>query len=51
MYAVIMAGGGVEAQTLRDWHPRLVLILAIWFVTGPLWVMLSPRERRAAEVG
>lgn len=47
---VVMAGGGAEAQTLRDWHPRLVLILAIWFITGPLWVMLSPRERRAVEV-
>lgn len=48
---VVMAGGGVEAQTLRDWHPRLVLILVIWFITGPVWELLSPRERRAVEVG
>ena len=48
---VLIAGGGPEALALRDWYPRLGLVLAIWFVTGPLWVMLSPRERRAAEVG
>ena len=48
---VFAVGGGVETQSLRDWHPRLGMILAIWFITGPLWVMLSPRERRSAEVG
>ena len=48
---VVMAGGGVEAQSLRDWHSRLGVILAIWFITGPLWVMLSPRERQSAEAG
>lgn len=48
---VFAVGGGVEAQALREWHPRLGLVLAIWFVTGPLWVMLSPRERQSVEVG
>lgn len=48
---VVIAGGGPEAQALREWYPRLGLVLAIWFVTGPLWVMLSPRERQSAEVG
>lgn len=48
---VFAVGGGVETQALRDWHPRLGMILAIWFITGPLWVMLSPRERRSAEIG
>lgn len=48
---VVIAGGGVEAQSLRDWHSRLGVILAVWFVTGPLWVMLSPRERQSVEVG
>lgn len=48
---VVMAGGGVEVQSLRDWHSRLGVILAIWFITGTLWVMLSPRERQSAEAG
>lgn len=48
---VLIAGGGAEAQVLREWHPRLGLVLAIWFVTVPLWVMLSPRERQSAKVG
>lgn len=48
---VVIAGGGVEAQSLRDWHSRLGVILAVWFVTDPLWVMLSPRERQSVEVG
>ena len=48
---VVIAGGGPEAQALREWYPRLGLVLTIWFVTGPLWVMLSPRERRAVEAG
>ena len=48
---VFAVGGGVETQSLRDWHPRLGKILAIWFIIGPLWVMLSPRERRSAEIG
>lgn len=47
---VIVAGGGSEALALREWYPRLGLVLAIWFVTGPLWVMMSPRERQSAEV-
>ena len=48
---VVIAGGGGEAQSLRDWHSRLGVILAVWCVTGPLWVMLSPRERQSVEVG
>lgn len=46
---VVIAGGGPEAQALCEWYSRLGLVLAIWFVTGPLWVMLSPPERRAVE--
>ena len=48
---VVIAGGGPEAQALREWYPRLGLVLAIWLITGPLWVMLSPLKHRAAEVG
>ncbi|PMC61914.1 hypothetical protein CJ204_08175 [Corynebacterium xerosis] len=44
----VVIAGGVEAQALREWHPRLGLVLAIWFATGPLWVMLSPRGRQSA---
>ncbi|MFC3848648.1 hypothetical protein ACFORJ_00490 [Corynebacterium hansenii] len=46
---VALAGGGPEAMALRDWHPRIGVVLFFWFVTGPAWVMLSPSERRAVE--
>ena len=45
---VLIAGGGPEALALRDWYPRLGLVLAIWFVTGPVWVLLTPGGRRGA---
>ena len=45
---VVIAGGGPEALALRDWYPRLGLVLAIWFVTGPVGVLLTPGGRRGA---
>lgn len=31
------------------WIPRLTLMLGIWFVVGPLWVLLSPPRQPATS--
>ncbi len=49
---------GSPAQTTElwsisgvGWLPRLGMITAIWFATGPLWVTLSPPKEQAHEQG
>ncbi|MFD5867414.1 hypothetical protein ACFWGD_02210 [Corynebacterium sp. NPDC060344] len=48
---VAIVGGGEGAMALREWYPRLGVVLGVWFITGPLWAMLSPGKQRPAEVG
>jgi hypothetical protein len=38
---VFMIGGFDKAQPLLGWLPRLGAVTAVWFVVGPLWVLLS----------
>lgn len=48
----LVAGSGVPPVTawpgdaLWSWMARIGVVLAIWFVTGPVWVALGPRTGR-----
>jgi len=49
----LVAGTGIPpvAEWMEDplwsWTGRIGVVLAIWFVTGPVWVALGPRSGRA----
>jgi hypothetical protein len=47
---VFVIGGFDKAQPLLGWLPRLGAVTAIWFVSGPLWVLLSS-DKAKEEVG
>ncbi len=40
----LMVGDTGQADQLRGWLPRLGVVTAIWFATGPLWQLLSPKD-------
>lgn len=53
----LVAGTGVPPVTswpeddLWSWMARIGVVLAVWFVTGPVWVALGPRSSRATGTG
>lgn len=42
---IVMVGGTAQVDPLWGWLPRLGVVTAIWFATGPLWQELSPKDR------
>ena len=42
---IVMAGGTAQVDPLWGWLPRLGVVTAIWFATGPLWQELSPKDK------
>lgn len=44
---IFIVGTPDRTNTLWSWMGRLTVVLGIWFVTGPLWTMLSPQRARS----
>lgn len=43
---VVQLTGAIE---LEQWYGRLVSVLVIWFILGPLWVLLFPKKSAVQE--
>lgn len=41
---ILFVGNTEQVAQLWGWLPRLGVVTAIWFVTGPLWQELSPKN-------
>ncbi|RSN34693.1 hypothetical protein DL990_10295 [Amycolatopsis sp. WAC 01416] len=41
---IFLVGDGEQVAPLWGWLPRLGVVTAIWFATGPLWQELSPKN-------
>ncbi|EME54037.1 hypothetical protein [Amycolatopsis decaplanina] len=46
---IFMVGDTEQVDPLWGWLPRLGVVTAIWFATGPLWQELSPKGDRVEE--
>ncbi|RSN62914.1 hypothetical protein DMH01_09820 [Amycolatopsis sp. WAC 04182] len=46
---IFMVGDTEQVEPLWGWLPRLGVVTAIWFATGPLWQELSPKDERVKE--
>ncbi|WP_414937520.1 hypothetical protein [Amycolatopsis sp. cmx-11-51] len=46
---IAMVGDTEQVDPLWGWLPRLGVVTAIWFATGPLWQELSPKDDRIKE--
>ncbi len=44
---IFLVGDTERVAPLWGWLPRLGVVTAIWFATGPLWQQLTPRHDRA----
>ncbi|WP_082857581.1 hypothetical protein [Amycolatopsis regifaucium] len=42
---IFVIGDTEQVSQLWGWLPRLGVVTAIWFATGPLWQELSPKDR------
>lgn len=45
--AIIFAANPAAAETLRQWHNTLLMVLFIWFITGPVWQFFTPAKKSA----
>lgn len=46
---IFVVGAPEQTKALQGWLPRLGVVTAIWFVTGPLWQMLSPNKEKVGS--
>ncbi len=46
---ILFIGNAEQVAPLWSWLPRLGVVTAIWFATGPLWQELSPNKERVSE--
>ncbi|MCD2187417.1 hypothetical protein [Actinomycetospora soli] len=48
---VVLAGPGARVTALTDWFPRLGVVTAVWFLTGPVWHLggSTPARRQEPE--
>ncbi len=48
---IAMVGDTEQVDPLWGWLPRLGVVTAIWFATGPLWQELSPKDDDRVKEG
>ncbi len=46
---IFMVGDTEQVAPLWDWLPRMGVVTAIWFATGPLWQEFSKNDDRVKE--
>lgn len=47
--AILFAANPEAADTLRQWHNTLLMVLLIWFITGPVWQLFTPAKESAQK--
>ncbi|SDY31810.1 hypothetical protein SAMN05421504_105139 [Amycolatopsis xylanica] len=46
---IFVVGSPEQTKPLQGWLPRMGVVTAFWFVFGPLWQLLSPKEEKVGS--